>query len=147
MAKHKAAAAAGPDPDGEAWHTEARAQWEAAEAEAARVAEEFPAEVAGASSGNRKKAARARSAALDIYGSGPALPDFRAKAAKELELGDDEPILGRFLYQPGRNLVHDVTRAGPDCAIRETPRLFVHFASELEAAVPAGAEAHSCMAG
>lgn len=147
MAKHKAAAKAGPDPEGEAWMAEARSRWEAAVAEAERVEREFPADVAGSSAGDRKKAARARKTALEIYAGGPPLPDFRKMAAKDLELGDPEtdPILGRFLFQPGRNLVHDVTNAGPGCEIRETPRVFVHFASELEANVPADAEPHSCM--
>lgn len=149
MAKHKVAAAAGPDPDGEAWQAEASARWEEAIAEGERVANEYPAEVASSSAGNRKKAARARARVLDIYAGGPALPDFRTKAAKALELGDPDadPILGRFVYQPNANLVHDTRTAGPECRIRDTPRVFVHFANELERAVPAEAEPHSCMTG
>lgn len=143
MAKHKAAAAAGADPAGEAWQAEATRLWNEAEAEAARVAAEFRADVASSTARARKEAARARRSAYEIYGSGPALPDFRKAAAKHIE----GVVLGRFVFQPDRNLVHDVTTATPQCEVERTPRVFVHFAHELEQYVPAEAEPHSCMAG
>jgi hypothetical protein len=140
--KHRAAAAAGADPDGEAWTLEAGKRWTHAVAESERLAAAQAGEPGSAK--ERKAAARGRKTALELYDA-PPLPDFRAAAAKELELGKDDEILGRFVFQPGAKLVHDVSKAGPACRIQETPRLFVHFASELETAVPEDAEPHSCM--
>jgi hypothetical protein len=140
--KHRAAAAAGPDPEGDAWIVESGKRWAAAEAESARL----QAAAAGApgSARERKERARAAKTAIELYDP-PALPDFRAAAAKDLKLKKDDEILGRFVFQPGSNLVHDVSKAGPACRIQETPRLFVHFAAELERAIPEDAEPHSCM--
>jgi|SRR6188508_2780129 len=140
--EHRAAAAAGPDPEGDAWIAESGKRWAAAEKEAERLAAEQAGEPGSAK--ERREAARARKTAIELYAP-PALPDFRAVASKELKLQKDDEILGRFLFQPGPMLVHDLAKAGPACRIQERPRVFIHFASELEAYVPAEAEPHSCM--
>lgn len=73
----------------------------------------------------------------------PALPDF-AEDATSVVKGE---VLGRFVYQPGTGLVHDVTKAAPGCRVdQERPRVFIHFAHEIEGAVPDEAEPHAaCM--
>ena len=122
--KHRAAAAAGPDPDGEAWTAEATKRWTKAVAESEALAAELAGDPGSAK--ERRAAAKEWKAAIELYDA-PPLPDFRAIASKDLKLGKDDEILGRFLYHPGAKLLHDVTRAGPACRIQETPRVFVHF--------------------
>lgn len=117
------------DPIGVQWQEEASARWAQAEARAER---------ARASAENPNEAP----SAFALYDA-PPLPDFSEDAHPSVT-GE---ILGRFVYQPGTRLVHDVTRATPGCRIdQERPRLFVHFAHEIEGAVPAEAEPHAaCM--
>lgn len=121
------------DPEGEAWTTAANAAWSEAETKAERA---------------RAKAKKPEQAppAITFY-EAPALPDFAAMATEAVTLPD---VLGRFVFQEGT--VHDVSRAVPACRLGPlrigATRQFVHFASELAAALPATAEPHAaCMGG
>lgn len=110
------------DPRGVEWQREANEAWQRAVGQAEQL--DDPDQTA-----------------IDFY-EPPDFPDFRADAPEEIE----GPILGRFVYHPDDGLVHDVTRATPGCRIEETPRLFIHFAHEIEGAVPPDAEPHAdCM--
>src|SRR3990172_6785939 len=92
------------DPDGEAWHREARARWSAAEAKDP----ERP---------------------FMTY-QAPALPDWSGKAPAHVS----RELLGRFLQDRDARVVHDVYAAKPEClvdAIRNGT--FFHFWSEVVA--------------
>jgi hypothetical protein len=94
------------DPDGDAWHGEARQRW----AEAELADPETP---------------------MLPY-RGPALPAWREKAPAHVT----RELLGRFLQDRDTRIVHDVYAAKPDChidAIRNGT--FFHFWSEVVADV------------
>ena len=92
------------DPDGEAWHGEARQRW--AKAEVADQATSFAAYVA------------------------PGLPDWSASAPAHVT----RELLGRFLQDRDTRVVHDVYRATPECAIDAIRNgTFFHFWSEVVA--------------
>lgn len=91
------------DPDGEAWHAEAKARWNTAGGEISRY-------------------------------SAPALPAWSGSPHITRE------IYGRFLHDRDTNVIHDVSRATEICGIDAIANgTFIHFASELAAAVPADA--------
>jgi hypothetical protein len=92
------------DPDGVAWHGEARQRW--AEAELADPETPFMPYV------------------------GPALPDWSAQAPAHVT----REILGRFLQDRGTKVVHDVYAAKPECLIDAICNgTFFHFWSEVVA--------------
>ena len=92
------------DPDGEAWHEEAKARWAAAEL----ADPETP---------------------LLAY-QAPALPVWSAKAPAHVT----RELLGRFLQDRDSRIVHDVYRATPECAIDGIRNgTFFHFWSEVVA--------------
>ena len=99
-----------PDPEGEAWHAEARARWTAA----GESIERFTA---------------------------PALPSWSAPAHVTREL------LGRYLHDRDRNVVHDTQHALEACQLDGIRNgTFVHFASELDT-LPADVADCECMGG
>jgi hypothetical protein len=90
------------DPDGEAWHHEARQRW----AEAEVVDPEAP---------------------LLAYRA-PALPAWSEHAPTHVT----RELLGRFLQDRDTRVVHDVYRATPECAIDAIRNgTFFHFWSEV----------------
>ena len=125
--KHPLADLGIEDPDGEEWQGKAEQAWSRAveRSERARAEAENEAEAAPA---------------IAFYDA-PPLPQFEKS---EAVAGD---VFGRFVYQPGPGLVHDVTRASAACRVdEELPRVFVHFAHELERAIPDDAAPHGeCM--
>lgn len=73
----------------------------------------------------------------------PDLPDFAAEASPAVA-GE---VLGRFVYVAEDGLVHDTTKAVEECRVDRTPRVFIHFAQEIEGAVPEDAgPCPACMA-
>ena len=89
------------DPDGEAWHAEARARWDAAEGDIERY-------------------------------DAPPLPSWSASPHVTREL------FGRFLLDRDASVLHDVTAATEGCRLDAIANgTFVHFASELAAAITA----------
>lgn len=92
------------DPDGEAWHSEARQRW----AEAELVDPETP---------------------FMAYRA-PALPDWSAKAPAHVT----RELLGRFLQDRDTRAVHDVYAAKPECLVDSIHNgTFFHFWSEVVA--------------
>lgn len=92
------------DPDGEAWHGEARQRW----AEAELADPEGP------------------SSAFQA----PALPDWSAKAPAHVT----RELLGRFLQDRDTGIVHDIYEATPECAVDAIRNgTFFHFWSEVVA--------------
>ncbi len=92
------------DPDGEAWHGEARVRWAAAEL----ADPETP----------------------SISYRAPTLPDWSAKASTHVT----RELLGRFLQDRDTRVVHDVYRATPACAVDAIRNgTFFHFWWELVA--------------
>ena len=92
------------DPDGEAWHGEARQRW--TEAEVADPVTPFTAYQA------------------------PALPVWSAQAPAHVK----RELLGRFLQDRDTRVVHDVYRATPECAVDAIRNgTFFHFWSEVVA--------------
>jgi len=92
------------DPDGEAWHHEARQRW----AEAELADPETP---------------------LLAYRA-PALPDWSAQAPAHVT----RELLGRFLEDRDTRVVHDVYRATPECAVDAIRNgTFFHFWSDVVA--------------
>lgn len=90
------------DPDGEAWHAEARRRW----AEAERADPETP---------------------LLAY-QAPALPVWSEKAPAHVT----RELHGRFLQDRDTRLVHDVYQATPKCAVDAIRNgTFFHFWSEV----------------
>ena len=90
------------DPDGEAWHHDARQRW----AEAELADPEAP---------------------LLAY-QAPALPAWPEKAPAHIK----RELLGRFLQDRDTRVVHDVYRATPECAIDAIrDGTFFHFWSEV----------------
>lgn len=70
----------------------------------------------------------------------PALPAFAGAAHVSRE------VLGRYLHDRDRNVVHDVLHAFESCAVDVIRNAtFVHFAHELEASLPAGVADCACM--
>lgn len=120
--KHPLADLGIQDPAGDEWHGRASAAW--------------------AKASSRAERARANgddAVAVEFYDA-PPLPEWEKSEAVAGE------VLGRFVYQPGSGLVHDVSRATGACRVDdELPRVFVHFARELEGAVPDDARPHDCM--
>ncbi len=90
------------DPDGEAWHGEARRRWQAA-----GVADpETP----------------------FIAYQAPTLPAWSAKAPAHVT----RELLGRFLQDRDTQVVHDVYQATPECAVDGIRNgTFFHFWSEV----------------
>jgi hypothetical protein len=97
------------DPDGEAWHGQARRRWAAAE-----VADpEDP---------------------ITSY-TAPALPDWSAKAPAYVT----RELLGRFLQDRESRVVHDVYQATLECAVDAIRNgTFFHFWSEVVADTSVG---------
>lgn len=129
--KHPLAELAIDDPAGIEWRDASDAAWTAAEQKVERA---------------RAKAKKPEDApsAWSFY-EAPAMPDFAAAASEAVTLPD---VLGRFVFQDG--LVHDVTRATGACGLGPLAagksRTFIHFAHELEAALPEDATPHAaCM--
>ncbi len=92
------------DPDGEAWHGEARRRWQAAGA----ADPETP----------------------FIAYQAPALPDWSAKAPAHVT----RQLLGRFLQDRDTRAVHDVSAAKPECLVDGIRNgTFFHFWSEVVA--------------
>ena len=92
------------DPDGEAWHGEARRRW--AEAKLADPETPFTAYQA------------------------PPLPAWSAKAPAHVT----RELLGRFLQDRDTRIVHDVYAARPECAVDAIRNgTFFHFWSEVVA--------------
>ncbi len=90
------------DPDGEAWHGEARVRWAAAEL--------------------------ANPETPSISYRAPMLPVWSAKASTHVT----REILGRFLQDRDTRVVHDVYRATPECAVDAIRNgTFFHFWSEV----------------
>lgn len=117
--KHGLAELAIADSAGEEWQAEASKRWAAAE-------EKAESERARAKSDRKREAI----SPMQFYEPAP-LPEWQASEAVQGE------VLGRFLFQPGTKLVHDVTAAVPACRVdEELPRIFIHFAAELEANTP-----------
>lgn len=107
------------DPDGEAWHGEAKARW----AEAELTDPETP---------------------LLAY-QAPALPVWSAQAPVHVT----RELLGRFLQDRDSRVVHDVHRATPDCAVDAIRNgTFFHFWSEVvaDASVAEDLPCPRCMA-
>jgi hypothetical protein len=97
-------AAKAHDPDGEAWHNEARRRWAAAEF----ANPEVP---------------------LMAY-QAPALPDWSAQASAHVT----RELLGRFLQDRDSRVVHDVYHATPECGVDAIRNgTFFHFWSEVVA--------------
>jgi hypothetical protein len=92
------------DPDGEAWHGQARRRWAAAE-----VADpEDP---------------------ITSY-TAPTLPDWSAQASNHVT----RELLGRFLQDRDTRVVHDVYAATPECGVDAIRNgTFFHFWSEVVA--------------
>jgi len=92
------------DPDGEAWHGEAKARWAAAEL----ADPETP---------------------LTAY-QAPPLPAWSAKAPAHVT----RELLGRFLQDRDTRIVHDVYAARSECAVDAIRNgTFFHFWSEVVA--------------
>ena len=90
------------DPDGEAWHREARQRW----AEAELADPETP---------------------LSAY-LAPALPAWSVRAPAHIT----RELLGRFLQDRDTRVVHDVYAAKPECAVDAIRNgTFFHFWSEV----------------
>lgn len=90
------------DPEGQAWHREARARWSAAEA------------------ADRETPFMAYTA--------PALPVWSEKAPAHVT----RELLGRFLEDRSTRVVHDVYRVTPECAVDAIQNgTFFHFWSEV----------------
>ena len=97
------------DPDGEAWHREARRRWAAAEL----ADPETP---------------------LMAY-QAPALPVWSANAPAHVT----RELLGRFLQDRDTRVVHDVYQATPECGVDAIRNgTFFHFWSEVVADATAG---------
>jgi hypothetical protein len=78
---------------------------------------------------------------IDRYDA-PPLPAWSAPAHVTREL------LGRFLFDRDSGTLHDVSAATEGCGIdRIRNGTFVHFASELDGALPADATDCACMGG
>lgn len=93
------------DPDGEAWHAEARLRWRSAERVALAVGGET----------------------IDHYQPVP-LPDFDAGKPSHVS----RQLLGRFIVERGSGIVHDCYAATPECALDAMADCtFYHFWSEL----------------
>lgn len=106
-----------PDPEGEAWQAESAQRWVRAEQEAAATGD-LP---------------------VTFY-TPPPLPVFVGAAHVTRQL------LGRYLHDHDTNVVHDVTHALETCGIDGIRNgTFVHFADELDWAVPADVVDCSCM--
>jgi hypothetical protein len=78
---------------------------------------------------------------IDRYDA-PPLPAWSAPAHVRREL------FGRYLLDRDANVVHDTAHALPACGVDAIRNgTFVHFASELAAALPADAIDCTCMGG
>ncbi len=110
-----------PDPEGDAWLAEAARRWNAATNRARRAGGDF--------------------AANEFY-EAPPLPAWTAPAHVTRQL------LGRYLHDRDTNVVHDTAHALEGCAIDGIRNgTFVHFASELERALPPDVADCACMGG
>lgn len=137
MAKAKQRFAAIEDPQGVEWQEAANAAWAEAEALAEKSRRHPLDHYAGYI--DRSKKGREEK----VEGIAPALPDFGADAAPAVR-GE---VLGRFVLTEDTRIVHDVTRATAKCRIETVPRTFIHFAHEIEGAVPEdAAPCPACMA-
>ena len=108
-----------PDPDGAAWQAEASGRWQRATNRGRRTGGDF--------------------AAAEFY-EAPPLPAFAAPAHVTREL------LGRYLHDRDANVVHDTAHALEACGLDGIANAtFVHFAHELDAALPADVVDCTCM--
>lgn len=124
------------DPAGEEWQTAANEAW----VEAQRRSEESGRAAVDHWRGYIEVGPRGKETKHD--GLATALPDFREMVPASVK-GE---VMGRFLYHPDTDLVHDLTKATPACEVQRTPRSFIHFAHEIEGAVSPKAKAHAaCM--
>lgn len=127
------------DERGVEWQTQANDAWKEAEALAAESGRHPLDHYRGYI--DRGKTGRAKETA--VAGLAPDLPDFGAEASQAVA-GE---VLGRFLYVPEDRSVHDTTKAKKECRVDRVPRVFIHFAHEIEGAVPEDAvPCSACMA-
>lgn len=124
------------DPRGVEWQEAADSAWAEAEKRARKSGRHPLDHYTGYVEREGKKETK-------VAGLAPSLPDFSEEASPVVK-GE---VLGRFVFQPDRGLVHDVTKALPACRVGDTPRQFIHFAHEVEANVPENAgPCPACMA-